>query len=379
MSDMRRREFITLLGGAAATWPLTARAQQPGKLPVIGYLGPESPAVFASRVRAFRQGLGETGYAEGRNVAIEFRWAEGQHNRLPALAADLVGRQVAVIVAPGGAPGALAAKSATTTIPIVFEMGADPIAIGLVGNLNRPGGNLTGVSSLNVQVTPKRLEILHEAVPTAAEVAVLVNPTSPTADSQLRNLQAAARALGLQLHVLHASAERDFDTVFATLLQLRAGGLVVSSDGFFATHSEQLAALTIRHAVPAIHQSRDFTIAGGLMSYAGSFAESHRQAGVYTGRILKGEKPADAGTAGHQSRAVHQPQDRQGARHYLSAHAARPRRRGDRMSAPAASWCDPAGESPVQVRSSVRLVASVAWPLATVVAKRTQRLRGVWD
>jgi putative tryptophan/tyrosine transport system substrate-binding protein len=292
MCDMRRREFITLFGGAAATWPLTARAQQPA-MPVIGYLGPESPAVFASRVRAFRQGLGETGYAEGRNVAIEFRWAEGQHNRLSALAADLIGRQVAVIVAPGGAPGALAAKSATTTIPIVFEMGADPIAIGLVGNLNRPGGNLTGVSSLNVQVTPKRLEILHEAVPTAAEVAVLVNPTSPTADSQLRNLQAAARALGLQLHVLHASAERDFDTVFATLLQLRAGGLVVSSDGFFATHSEQLAALTIRHAVPAIHQSRDFTIAGGLMSYAGSFAESHRQAGVYTGRILKGERPAD--------------------------------------------------------------------------------------
>jgi len=292
MSDMRRREFITLLGGAAVGWPLAARAQQPA-MPVIGYLGPESPAVFASRVRAFRQGLGETGYAEGRNVAIEFRWAEGQHNRLSALAADLVGRQVAVIVAPGGAPGALAAKSATTTIPIVFEMGADPIAIGLVGNLNRPGGNLTGVSSLNVQVTPKRLEILHEAVPTAAEVAVLINPTSPTADSQLGNLQAAARALGLQLHVLHASAERDFDTVFATLLQLRAGGLVVSSDGFFATHSEQLAALTIRHAVPAIHQSRDFTIAGGLMSYAGSFAESHRQAGVYTGRILKGERPAD--------------------------------------------------------------------------------------
>jgi putative tryptophan/tyrosine transport system substrate-binding protein len=292
MSDMRRREFITLLGGAGVGWPLAARAQQPA-MPVIGYLGPESPAVFASRVRAFRQGLGETGYAEDRNVAIEFRWAEGQHNRLPALAADLVARQVAVIVAPGGAPGGLAAKSATTTIPIVFEMGADPVAIGLVGNLNRPGGNLTGVSSLNVQVTPKRLEILHEVVPAAAEVAVLVNPTSPTADSQLRNLQAAARTLGLHLHVLRASAERDFDTVFATLLQLRAGGLVVSSDGFFATHSEQLAALTIRHAVPAIHQSRDFTVAGGLMSYAGSFVESHRQAGVYTGRILKGERPAD--------------------------------------------------------------------------------------
>ena len=288
---MRRREFISLIGGVAATWPLTARAQQPA-MPVIGYLCPESPAVFASRVEAFRKGLDETGYAEGRNVAIEFRWAEGQHNRLPALAADLVGRQVAVIVAPGGAPGALAAKSATTTIPIVFEMGADPVAIGLVDNLNRPGGNLTGVSSLNVQVTPKRLEILHEVVPAAAEIAVL-NPTSPTTDSQVRNLQAAARALGLQLHVMHASTERDFDAVFVTLLQLRAGGLVVASDGFFATHSEKLAALTVRHAVPAIHQSRDFAIAGGLMSYAGSFLESHRQAGVYTGRILKGDKPAD--------------------------------------------------------------------------------------
>ena len=290
--QMKRREFIRLLGSAAAAWPLAARAQQPA-MPVIGYLGAQSPAAFASRVRAFRQGLGETGYVEGRNVAIEFRWAEGQHDRLSALAADLIGRQVAVIVAPGGVPAALAAKSATTTIPIVFEMGADPIAMGLVDSLNRPEGNLTGVSSLNVEVTPKRLEILHEMVPAAAVVAVLVNPTSPTADSQLRNLQAAARALGLQLHVLYASTERDFDTVFVTLFQLRAGGLVVASDGFFATHSEQLAALTVRHAVPAIHQSRDFSIAGGLMSYGGNFVESHRQAGVYTGRILKGEKPAD--------------------------------------------------------------------------------------
>jgi len=292
-SHIGRRKFLATLGGAAAVaGPLAVRAQQ-AAMPVIGYLGPESPAVFASRVRAFRQGLGETGYAEGRNVAIEFRWAEGQHNRLPALAADLVARQVAVIVAPGGAPGALAAKSATTTIPIVFEMGADPVAIGLVGDLNRPGGNLTGVSSLNVQVTPKRLEILHEVVPAAAEIAVLVNPTSPTTDSQLQNLQAAARALGLQLHVMHASTERDFDAVFATLLKLQAGGLVVASDGFFATHSEQLAALTVRHAVPTIHQSRDFAIAGGLMSYAGSFLESHRQAGIHTGRILKGDKPSD--------------------------------------------------------------------------------------
>jgi putative ABC transport system substrate-binding protein len=241
----------------------------------------------------FRQGLSETGYAEGRNVAIEFRWAEGQHDELSALAAELVGRRVAVMVAPGGPPAALAAKSATTTIPIVFEMGADPIAMGLVSSLNRPGGDLTGVTSLNVEVGPKRLEILHELVPTAAVVAVLVNPTSPTADSQLRNLQAAARALGLQLHVLHASTERDLDTVFETLLRLRAGGLVIASDTFFATRSEQLAALTVRHAVPAIHQSRDFTTAGGLMSYGGSFAESHRQAGVYTGRIIKGDKPAD--------------------------------------------------------------------------------------
>ena len=262
-------------------------------MPVIGYLGAQSPVAFTSRVRAFRQGLGETGYAEGRNVVIEFRWAEGQHNRLSALAEDLVSRQVTVIVAPGGAPAALAAKSATTTIPIVFEMGADPIAMGLVSSLNRPGGNLTGVSSLNVEVTPKRLEILREVVPTAAVVAVLINPTSPTANSQMGNLQAAAHALGLQLHVLHASAVRDFDTVFATLLELRAAGLVVASDGFFGTHGEQLAALTVRHAVPAIHQSRDFSIAGGLMSYGGNFVESHRQAGVYTGRILKGERPAD--------------------------------------------------------------------------------------
>jgi putative tryptophan/tyrosine transport system substrate-binding protein len=289
---IRRREFIFTLGGAAAAWPVAARAQQPA-MPVIGYLGAESPTAFASRVRAFRQGLGEIGYVEGRNVAIEFRWAEGQHNRLPALATDLAGRPVNVIVAPGGAPAALAAKSATTTIPIVFEMGADPIAMGLVGTLNRPGGNLTGVTSLNVQVTPKRLEILHEVVPTAALIAVLLNPTSPTADSQLRNLQAAADALGVRLHILHASSERDFDPAFETLVQLKPGGLVVTSDTFFATHSEQLAARTVRHAVPAIHQSRDFAVAGGLMSYAGSFVESHRQAGIQTGRILKGDKPAD--------------------------------------------------------------------------------------
>ena len=224
-SDMRRREVLGVLGSAAAAWPLVAHAQQPVAMPVIGYLGAELPAVFASRVRAFRQGLGEAGYVEGRNVAIEFRWAEGQHSRLPALAADLVGRPVAVIVAPGGAPAALAAKSVTTTIPIVFEMGADPLAIGLVETLKRPGANLTGVTSLNVQVTPKRLEILHEVVPAAAVIAVLLNPTSPTTGSQLKSLQAAADALGVRLHILHASTQRDFATVFETLAQVRPGGL----------------------------------------------------------------------------------------------------------------------------------------------------------
>jgi putative ABC transport system substrate-binding protein len=289
---VKRREFIRLLACTAATWPVATRAQQPTP-PVIGYLGAQSPATFASRVRAFREGLGETGFVEGRNVAIEFRWAEGRHERLPALAADLVARRVTVIVAPGGAPAALAAKSVTTTIPIVFEMGADPIAMGLVASLNRPGGNLTGVSSLNVEVTPKRLEILHQAIPGGTVIAALLNPTSPTANSQLQELEAAARALGLQLHILHASLARDLDAVFATLEQLRPSGLVVASDTFFAAHAEQIAGLTVRHALPAIHQSRDFALAGGLMSYGGSFAQSHRQAGVYTGRVIKGDKPAD--------------------------------------------------------------------------------------
>jgi putative ABC transport system substrate-binding protein len=288
---MQRREFVTLLGSVAAAWPLAARAQRP--MPVIGYLGAQSPRAFASRINAFLQGLDEAGFTEDRNVVIEFRWAEGQQNKLPALAAQLVDHQVDVIVAPGGAPAAIAAKSATATIPIIFEMGADPIAMGLVSSLNRPGGNLTGVSSLNVEVSPKRLELLHQLVATATVIAVLINPTSPTAKSQSTNLHAAADALGLKLHVLNAAVENDFAGAFETLRQLRPDGLVVSSDGFFATHSEQLAALTLRHDLPAIHQSRDFSVAGGLMSYGGNFVESHRQAGVYAGRILKGEKPAD--------------------------------------------------------------------------------------
>jgi putative ABC transport system substrate-binding protein len=288
---MRRREFIAGLGAAAAS-PIVARAQQK-TIPVIGYLGSQSPYAFAGRLSAFRRGLGESGYSDGQNVTIEFRWAEGQHDRLPALAADLVSRNVAVIVAPGGVPAALAAKSATTVIPIVFEMGADPVAMGVVTNLSRPGGNLTGISSLSVETTAKRLEILRELVPQATVVAALINPTSPTAETQIRNLAVAADALGVQTHILHASAERDFDSVFASLDQLRPGGLVVASDTFFAFHSEQLADLTIRHAIPAVQQSRDFTVAGGLASYGGNFTESHRQAGTYTGRILKGEKPGD--------------------------------------------------------------------------------------
>jgi putative ABC transport system substrate-binding protein len=288
---MKRRDFITLFGGAVV-WQLPAGAQQPA-MPVIGYLGSESPGIYASRLAAFRKGLAETGHTEGRNVAIEFRWAEGQYNSLPALAAELVNRQVAVIVAPGGAEVALAAKAATTTIPVVFEMGGDPIRLGMVGSLSRPGGNLTGVSSLSVGVTPKRLEFMHELLPTAAAFAVAVNPTSPTANSQLRDLHAAADTLKVQLHVLRASTEQGFDVMFTAVPRLGASGLVFTSDPYFAYRSQQLAALAARHVVPAITQSRDFPMAGGLMSYGGDFEQSHRHTGIYAGRILKGEKPSD--------------------------------------------------------------------------------------
>jgi putative tryptophan/tyrosine transport system substrate-binding protein len=288
---MRRRDLLMLLSGAAV-WTLPARAQRPA-IPVIGYLGPESPRLFASRLKAFQEGLAESGYIEARNVAIEYRWAEGQYNRLPALAADLASRKVAVIVATGGAPAALAAKSATTTITIVFEMGGDPVALGIVDSLSRPGGNLTGVSSLSVEVSRKRLDFMHELLPTVAVFAVAVNPTSPTTDSQLRSLHTAANTLGVQLHVLHASTEQEFDTVFTALSQLRAGGLVFTSDPYFAFRSQKLAELAARYTVPAITQSRDFAIAGGLMSYGGDFTQSHRRAGNYAGRILNGEKPTD--------------------------------------------------------------------------------------
>jgi ABC-type uncharacterized transport system substrate-binding protein len=261
---VKRREFMTRLGGAVAAWPLAARAQQ-ATMPVIGYLSAGSPEPTAYLVAAFRKGLSETGYVEGRNVAIEFRWTEGQFDRLPAMAADLVRRQVAVIAATP-TPSALVAKAATATIPIVFAIGADPVASGLVASLSRPGGNLTGATSLNTELGAKRLELLHELVPTASTLALLVNPTSPIADTQSRDLQAAARTRGVQLHVLHASTERDFDTAFATLLQLRAGALVISNDVFFISRSNQLAALAVRHAVPTIHQVRTFAVAGGLAS-----------------------------------------------------------------------------------------------------------------
>ena len=287
---MRRREFITLLGGAAAVWPLAARAQQP--MPVVGFLNNASPDPYAPMVAWFRQGLNETGYVEGRNFAIEYRWAEGQNDRLPALSRDLVRRPVAVIAALGR-NAALAAKAATKTIPIVFQTADDPVESGLVASLNRPGGNLTGVSTLATELGPKRLELLHELVPTATVITLLINPASTNAEIQATNLTAAARTLGLQVHVLHASTERDLETVFATLVRQRARALVISNDGLFISRSGQLGELTVRHGLPTIFQFREFTAAGGLMSYGGSVADPYRQFGVYTGRVLKGEKPAD--------------------------------------------------------------------------------------
>jgi putative tryptophan/tyrosine transport system substrate-binding protein len=287
-----RRGCVLALGAVAWLAAFPVRAQK-SELPVIGYLGAESPDAFASRLDAFRQGLAEAGYVLGRNVAIEFRWADGRHDRLPALAADLVRRRVDVIVAPGGAPAALAAKSATTSIPTVFEMGADPIALGLVQSLSRPAGNLTGVASFNVDLSPKRLQILLEVIPPARPVAVLVNPTSPTTNMQLTRLEAAAQELKVQMHIVRAAAEADFAGAFDKMRSLNAAGLVVASDTYFALHSEPLAALALKHRMPAITQTRDFPIAGGLMSYGGNFFESHRIAGLYTARVLNGAQPAD--------------------------------------------------------------------------------------
>jgi putative ABC transport system substrate-binding protein len=287
---MNRRHFISLLGGAAA-WPLAARAQP--AMPVVGFLCSATADAYAAQAAAFRQGLQEAGYHDGRNVTIEYRWADDQVDRLPALAADLVRRQVNVIAAATGA-AAQASKAATATIPIVFQAGLDPVAAGLVASLNRPGGNITGVATLGIELGPKRLELLRELVPNAAVIAALINPTTRfNAETNTNALQAAARSLGLQLHVLHAGTEGDFDPVFASLAQLRPDGLVISGSSFFTSRSERLAELALRQAVPAIYQYREFAAAGGLMSYGDSATDSYRRVGVYAGRILKGDKPAD--------------------------------------------------------------------------------------
>jgi putative tryptophan/tyrosine transport system substrate-binding protein len=289
-----RREFITLLGGAAA-WPLAAHAQQPG-LPVVGFLNAASPDQFARVVEAFRVGMTELGYVEGRNVTIEYRWAEGHYERLPALATDLVSRRANVIATGSATSAALAAKAASSAIPIVFMLGTDPVEVGLVASLSRPGGNLTGVTTLNVEIVPKRLEALRELQPTTSIMAVLVNPInySGTIEADLKQVRSAAQALGLQtVHILQASTEADLDIAFSRLVQLGAGGLVISADTFFSGQSQQLAALALRHAVPTVSPYREFVTAGGLMSYGASITDLYRLVGVYVGRILKGEKPAD--------------------------------------------------------------------------------------
>jgi ABC-type uncharacterized transport system substrate-binding protein len=291
MRQMRRREFITLLGGAAAAWPVVAQAQQPA-MPVIGFLNTRAPGEDTHLLAAFRQGLSETGYVEGHNATIEYRWAEGQYDRLPAMAADLIQQRVTVIAATS-TPAALAAKAATSTVPIVFTTGGDPIKLGLVASLNRPGGNVTGVTALSVEVGPKRLELARELFPGATTFALLVNPANPVAATVSKDLQAVADTLGVRLHVLHASTEADFEAAFATAAQLRAAALVISADPVFGSHAAQLGALALRHSVPAIYQFREFVAAGGLMSYGGSITDTYRVAGLYAGRILKGEKPAD--------------------------------------------------------------------------------------
>ncbi len=289
---MKRREFITLLGGAAATWPLGARAQQ-SVMRVVGFLSSRSPGESASVVAAFRQGLKEAGSIEGQNVAIEFRWAEGQYDRLPALATELVGRQVAVIAAVGDVVSALAAKGAAPTIPIVFVIGGDPVRFGLVTSINRPGGNITGVSLISPAIGSKRLELLHKLVPNAAVIGLLMYPDSPHAEPERKDVEEAGRAIGQQIVVVNASSERDFDAAFATLVQQRAGGLLVAGDPFLLIRRDQLVALADRYALPTMYQYHEFATAGGFMSYGTNIAGAYHQAGAYTGRILKGAKPAD--------------------------------------------------------------------------------------
>ena len=294
---MRRRKFITLIGGAAVAWPINGRAQQPA-MPVIGFLSTYSSSdAFAQHfLAAFHQGLKQAGYVEGQNVTVEYRWAGNEYERLTALAVELVRRRVNVIATGSASLGVVAAKAATTTIPIVFLMGGDPVELGLVASLNRPGGNLTGITTLNTEITPKRVEVLRELVPTTTIMAVLVNPTnnSVNVEVELRQAQAAANTLGLQtIHILQASTEPELDDIFSTLIQQRVGGLVITADTLFSGKSAELAALASRHAMPTISPYREFVTAGGLMSYGGSVTELYRLVGIYTGRVLNGEKPAD--------------------------------------------------------------------------------------
>jgi putative tryptophan/tyrosine transport system substrate-binding protein len=292
---MRRRAFISLVGGAAASaisWPRAARAQQPS-IPIVGYMHSDSPQTAAGLLAAFREGLSETGYVEGQNVAIEYRWAENDLSRIPELVADLVRRRVAVIATPGSSAAALAAKAATTTIPIVFSLGLDPVQLGLVESLSRPGGNITGVNSMSNELVAKRLGLLHELLPTSTHLGVLVNPQNPTTESLKKDVEAAATAIGPQIEFFTASTGAEIDTAFASLVQRRTDALVVHPDNLFINRRVQLITLAARHAVPVIYPLRPDAEAGGLMSYGTKLVDAHRQAGVYTGRILKGAKPAD--------------------------------------------------------------------------------------
>jgi putative ABC transport system substrate-binding protein len=288
---MRRREFITLLGGTAATWPLAARAQQ-GTLPVIGWLSARSPAEAASVLQAFRQGLGQVGYFEGKNVTIEYRWAEGRYDRLPALAAELVSRQVTVIAATGGEPSPLAAKAATTTIPIVCTLGGDPVETGLVASLNRPGGNLTGTTVMTLEMASKRLDLVRQVAPKTTAIAMLINPRFPPASAEVRETQHAARSLGIQINLLNASTVSEIDAAFTTIVAQGSGALIIGTDPFLLGQREQVVRLAARHMVPTIYFLREFVEAGGLMSYGPNIANGYRQAGVYTGLILNGANPA---------------------------------------------------------------------------------------
>jgi putative tryptophan/tyrosine transport system substrate-binding protein len=292
MSHIRRREFMSLLGGAVVAWPLVARAQQ-AAMPVIGFLSSRSPGESSGVVAAFRRGLGEAGFVEGQNTVIAFRWAEGHYDRLPALAADLIGLRVAVLVAAGGTPALVTAKAATTTIPIVFTAVNDPVQLGFVASFNRPGGNVTGISLFNNALLAKRIGLLHELVPTATVMAMLVNPNSPMVEDDMKSYQATAQSLGVSLHVLNASAERELDAAFAALTRLRVGALVVQGEPFFDSRRDHIIELAARQAIPAIYAWREYIVAGGLMSYGTNITDNYRQAGGYVGRILKGERPPE--------------------------------------------------------------------------------------